>query len=41
MRVINKENLIAQLEFKDKDELIALVIKLINFCEAVYLGEEE
>tara|TARA_R110001592_G_scaffold43687_5_gene141314 strand:- start:5023 stop:5148 length:126 start_codon:yes stop_codon:yes gene_type:complete len=41
MRVINKENLIASLQNKDKDELITIIKKLFDMYEQVYSGEEE
>ena len=41
MRGINKENLIASLQNKEKDELITIIEKLFDMYEAVYSGEEE
>ena len=39
MRVINKENIIASLEHKDKDELISIIKKLISAYSSLYIEE--
>lgn len=41
MRVVNRENMIAALQKKDKQELITIIEKLFDMYEKVYLGEEE
>lgn len=41
MRVVNRENMIASLQKKDKQELITIIEKLFDMYEKVYLGEEE
>lgn len=41
MRVVNKANMIASLQKKDKQELITIIEKLFDMYEKVYLGEEE